>query len=120
MAIENVGFIFCILFFFFCSGFLLTPRCSSASAIPLLMLAGDGPGVKPVLKHYEDQTESITCLDFHPSQPFVISGSRDSTIAFFDHSKLRNKRREKNLKVIQSAHPLGHTPCPIYPLSPRG
>ncbi|XP_046667557.1 cleavage stimulation factor subunit 1 isoform X1 [Homalodisca vitripennis] len=66
----------------------------------------------PVIRTLYDHLEEVTCLEFHPKEPFLISGSRDCTIKFFDYAKASVKKAFKTLTDVEqvkcmSFHPSG-------------
>ncbi|XP_054272971.1 cleavage stimulation factor subunit 1 [Macrosteles quadrilineatus] len=66
----------------------------------------------PVIRTLYDHLEEVTCLEFHPKEPFLASGSRDCTIKFFDYAKASVKKAFKTLTDVEqvkcmSFHPTG-------------
>lgn len=57
----------------------------------------------PVIRTLYDHTEEVTCLQFHPTEQILISGSDDCTVKVYDFSKPSIKRA---LRTIQETHPL--------------
>ncbi|KAK7093311.1 cleavage stimulation factor subunit 1-like [Littorina saxatilis] len=57
----------------------------------------------PVIRTLYDHAEEVTCLDFHPYEQLLASGSKDFSIRFFEYSKPSVK---KAYKSIQEAAPL--------------
>jgi len=57
----------------------------------------------PVIRTLYDHLEEVTCLEFHPKEPFLASGSNDFTIKLFDYSKASAK---KAFKTYTDAAPL--------------
>lgn len=45
--------------------------------------------------------QEVTCLEFHPREQILVSGSRDYTVKFFDYSKPSVKRAFKTIHVSQ-------------------
>jgi len=57
----------------------------------------------PVIRTLYDHLEEVTCLEFHPKEAILASGSNDFTIKLFDYSKASAK---KAFKTITDAAPL--------------
>ncbi|CAL1274380.1 unnamed protein product [Larinioides sclopetarius] len=55
----------------------------------------------PVIRTLYDHLEEVTCLEFHPTEQILVSGSRDYTVKFFDYSKPSVKRA---FRTIHEAH----------------
>eukprot|EP01113_Clastostelium_recurvatum_P047620 TRINITY_DN8526_c0_g1_i3.p1 TRINITY_DN8526_c0_g1~~TRINITY_DN8526_c0_g1_i3.p1 ORF type:complete len:336 (+),score=60.68 TRINITY_DN8526_c0_g1_i3:118-1008(+) len=55
---------------------------------------------RPVLKTFYDHTQEINDIDFHPTQPILISCSKDKTVKFYDFKS--NVKRA--FKYIQDTH----------------
>lgn len=53
----------------------------------------------PVIRTLYDHMEEVTCLEFHPKEPVLVSGSRDNTIKMFDISKASVKKAFKTITV---------------------
>lgn len=53
----------------------------------------------PVIRTLYDHLDEITCLEFHPREQILISGSRDTNIKMFDFSKTSAKKAFKTLTV---------------------
>jgi cleavage stimulation factor subunit 1 len=58
---------------------------------------------KPVVRTFYDHAQAINALDFHPIEPFLVSGSQDCTIKFFDFSKMNKKQAYRH---IVDTHPI--------------
>ena len=54
----------------------------------------------PVIRTLYDHVEEVTCLEFHPRDAILASGSRDCTVKLFDFSKAAAKKAFKTLSVI--------------------
>lgn len=66
----------------------------------------------PVIRTLYDHLEEVTCLEFHPHEQVLISGSRDFTVKLFDFSKPSVKRAFKTIQEAEvvrcmSIHPSG-------------
>lgn len=66
----------------------------------------------PVIRTLYDHIEEVSCLAFHPREPFLASGSHDMTIKLFDYSKPSVKRAFKSVQeaaVVRALafHPIG-------------
>ncbi|XP_065182297.1 cleavage stimulation factor subunit 1-like [Sycon ciliatum] len=59
--------------------------------------------IHPVVRTFYDNTDTVTSLQFHPTQEILAAGSRDCTVKLFDHSKSAVK---KALKTIQEVLPV--------------
>ncbi|KAB0798713.1 hypothetical protein PPYR_09706 [Photinus pyralis] len=57
----------------------------------------------PVIRTLYDHMEEVTCLEFHPRELILLSGSKDLTIKLFDISKASVK---KAFKTITEAEPV--------------
>ena len=57
----------------------------------------------PVIRTLYDHLEEVTCLQFHPKEAILASGSNDFTIKLFDYSKASAK---KAFKTITDAAPV--------------
>lgn len=57
----------------------------------------------PVIRTLYDHTDEITCLEFHPIEQILASGSKDNTVKLFDISKASVK---KAYKVFGDCHPI--------------
>lgn len=53
----------------------------------------------PVIRTLYDHLEEVTCLEFHPREPILASGSRDFTIKLFDYSKTSVKKAFRTMTV---------------------
>ncbi len=54
----------------------------------------------------------MTCLEFHPKEPVLASGSRDFTVKLFDYSKASAKKAARTINDADqitsiSFHPSG-------------
>lgn len=56
----------------------------------------------PVIRTLYDHFEEVTCLEFHPTQPILASGSRDCTVKLFDYSKVSAKKASRT--ICDAAH----------------
>ncbi|XP_076056650.1 cleavage stimulation factor subunit 1 Cst50 [Oratosquilla oratoria] len=66
----------------------------------------------PVIRTLYDHLEEITCLEFHPREQVLISGSRDTNVKMFDFSKTSAKKAFKTFTDAEqvttlSIHPGG-------------
>jgi len=62
------------------------------STLPVDMLGDIQQGDHPVIRTLYDHIEEVTCLNFHPTEQIIVSGSRDYTVKIFDYSKSTAKR----------------------------
>lgn len=53
----------------------------------------------PVIRTLYDHMEEVTCLEFHPKELILFSGSRDLSIKLFDISKASVKKAFKTITV---------------------
>lgn len=70
-----------------------------AKSLPDSVDSGSDAQGHPVIRTLYDHLEEVTCLEFHPREPVLASGSRDSTIKFFDYSKASLKKAYKTITV---------------------
>lgn len=73
--------------------------------------ATDGQG-HPVIRTLYDHIEEVTCLEFHPKEPILASGSKDNTIKLFDYAKASVKKAFRTITDSDSIrcmsfHPTG-------------
>ncbi|XP_066260429.1 cleavage stimulation factor subunit 1 [Euwallacea similis] len=66
----------------------------------------------PVIRTLYDHMEEVTCLEFHPKEPILCSGSKDHSIKLFDISKPSVKKAFKTISECEpvkcfSFHPSG-------------
>lgn len=66
----------------------------------------------PVIRTLYDHLDEITCLEFHPKEQILISGSKDTNIKLFDFSKTSAKKAFKSYTDAEpvtsiSVHPTG-------------
>lgn len=54
----------------------------------------------PVIRTLYDHVEEVTCLEFHPRDSILASGSRDCTVKLFDFSKAAAKKAFKTFTVL--------------------
>jgi cleavage stimulation factor subunit 1 len=86
-------------------------RMLAKSAPDGLDPSGDSQG-HPVIRTLYDHLEEVTCLEFHPREPILVSGSRDFTIKLFDYSKTSVKKAFRTITDADqircmSFHPTG-------------
>lgn len=53
----------------------------------------------PVIRTLYDHMEEVSCLQFHPTELILASGSHDQTIKLYDYSKPAVKRALKSIQV---------------------
>ena len=53
----------------------------------------------PVIRTLYDHIDEVTCLEFHPREQILVSGSRDCTIKIFDISKPATKKAYRTISV---------------------
>lgn len=66
----------------------------------------------PVIRTLYDHLDEITCLEFHPKEQILLSGSKDTNIKLFDFSKASAKKAFKTYTdavpiTSMSVHPTG-------------
>lgn len=66
----------------------------------------------PVIRTLYDHVDEVTCLEFHPKETILASGSRDYTIKLFDYSKASAKKASRTMSdaetiLSMSFHPSG-------------
>ncbi|XP_070390317.1 cleavage stimulation factor subunit 1 isoform X2 [Dermacentor albipictus] len=64
----------------------------------------------PVIRTLYDHIEEVTCLEFHPREQILASGSRDYTVKFFDYSKPSVKRAFKTIHEAEMVRALAFHP----------
>ncbi|KAG8195232.1 hypothetical protein JTE90_027973 [Oedothorax gibbosus] len=64
----------------------------------------------PVIRTLYDHLEEVTCLEFHPTEQILVSGSRDYTVKFFDYSKPSVKRAFRTLHEAEVVRCLSLNP----------
>ncbi|KAL3244849.1 hypothetical protein MRX96_018438 [Rhipicephalus microplus] len=64
----------------------------------------------PVIRTLYDHIEEVTCLEFHPREQILASGSRDYTVKFFDFSKPSVKRAFKTVHEAEMVRCLAFHP----------
>jgi len=57
------------------------------------------PAGHPVIRTLYDHTEEVSCLQFHPKEQILISGSKDFTVRLFDYSKTSVKKAYRVINV---------------------
>ena len=60
-------------------------------SVDALLGSGSAAG-DPLIRTYYDHAEAVTSLNFHPTEPFLISTSTDRTIKFFQYSNATYRR----------------------------
>lgn len=72
-----------------------------AKSAPEAGLETSGPESQghPVIRTLYDHVEEVTCLEFHPREPILASGSRDYTVKLFDYSKTSVKKAFRTITV---------------------
>lgn len=60
----------------------------------------------PVIRTLYDHLDEVTCLEFHPKEAILVSGSRDNTVKLFDYSKSSVKKAYKVLQVNSQSIPV--------------
>lgn len=53
----------------------------------------------PVIRTLYDHMEEVSCVQFHPTELLLASGSHDQTIKLYDYSKPSVKRALKSIQV---------------------
>ncbi|CAF0921688.1 unnamed protein product [Rotaria sordida] len=64
----------------------------------------------PVMRTLYDHADEVTCLDFHPYDPILASGSRDYTIKFFEYSKPTTKKSFRSISEVDQIRCLNFHP----------
>ncbi|OXA52098.1 cleavage stimulation factor subunit 1 [Folsomia candida] len=72
------------------------------------------PQGHPVIRTLYDHTEEVTCLEFHPKEQILISGSKDFTVRLFDYSRTSVKKAYKTLNESSSVTALSIHPTGDY------
>lgn len=72
---------------------------------------GNDSALHPVIRTLYDHEAEITCLQFHPTDAILISGSEDCTVKTFDISKQGVKRSQKTITETYPVRCLAVHPC---------
>ncbi|XP_046999904.1 cleavage stimulation factor subunit 1 [Schistocerca americana] len=75
--------------------------------------ASDSQG-HPVIRTLYDHLEEVTCLEFHPREPILASGSRDFTVKLFDYSKTSVKKAFRTITDAEQVRCLSFHPTGDY------
>lgn len=83
-----------------------------AKSAPEEVAPGDQTSGHPVIRTLYDHLEEVTCLEFHPREAILVSGSRDFTVKLFDYSKASVKKAFRTITDADqirclSFHPTG-------------
>uniref|UniRef100_A0A915KUV1 Cleavage stimulation factor 50 kDa subunit n=1 Tax=Romanomermis culicivorax TaxID=13658 RepID=A0A915KUV1_ROMCU len=70
--------------------------------------------VHPVIRTLYDHIDEVNCVAFHPREQILASGSKDSTLKFFDFSKASVKRAYKTIFEVESVRCLAFHPGGDY------
>lgn len=73
----------------------------------------------PVIRTLYDHMEEVTCLEFHPREPILVSGSKDNTVKMFDISKASVKKAFKTITVSDFVGQKCFLIIFFTPISPR-
>uniref|UniRef100_F6SML9 Cleavage stimulation factor subunit 1 n=2 Tax=Ciona intestinalis TaxID=7719 RepID=F6SML9_CIOIN len=65
----------------------------------------------PVIRTLYDHVDEITCIEFHPTQQILVSGSRDYTVKVFDFTKSSAKRATKAISEVERVKTLAMHPA---------
>ncbi|CAG0883135.1 unnamed protein product [Darwinula stevensoni] len=71
----------------------------------------------PVIRTLYDHFEEVTTLQFHPTLPFLASGSRDHTIKIFDYAKASAKKASKTYTDADQVRCISFHPSGDYLLA---
>lgn len=85
-----------------------------AKSAPDEMTPGDQAGGHPVIRTLYDHLEEVTCLEFHPKEPILVSGSRDFSIKLFDYSKASVKKAFRTITDADQIRCLSFHPSGDY------
>eukprot|EP00123_Amoebidium_parasiticum_P006638 comp17545_c0_seq1/m.17123 comp17545_c0_seq1/g.17123 ORF comp17545_c0_seq1/g.17123 comp17545_c0_seq1/m.17123 type:complete len:405 (-) comp17545_c0_seq1:630-1844(-) len=72
--------------------------------------SGEGD-TRPVIRTLFDHTQPITCVAFHPNDPYLVSGGEDSVFKVYDLSKMNQKRAAKTINEIAPIRSLAFHPA---------
>lgn len=85
-----------------------------AKSAPEAGMEASGPESQghPVIRTLYDHVEEVTCLEFHPREAILASGSRDCSVKLFDYSKTSVKKAFRTITDADqvkclSFHPAG-------------
>ncbi|XP_026477972.1 cleavage stimulation factor subunit 1-like [Ctenocephalides felis] len=71
----------------------------------------------PVIRTLYDHTDEVTCLEFHPKEQILTSGSKDNSIKLFDISKASVKKAYRTIMDSCSVRCLAFHPTGDYILA---
>ncbi|ESO02995.1 hypothetical protein HELRODRAFT_80748 [Helobdella robusta] len=93
-------------------------RMLMKSAMPIDLIAQETPQQQmenhPVIRTLYDHTAEVTCVDFHPSQQLLASGSKDFTVKLFEYSKPSVKKAFKSIQEAAEVRCLSFHPSGDY------
>lgn len=96
-------------------------RMLSKSATPTDALVVETPQQQmenhPVIRTLYDHNGEVTCLDFHPFEPILASGSDDFSIRFFEYSKPSVKKAFKSVQEASELTKIAFHPSGDYLLA---
>nr|ACO15622.1 Cleavage stimulation factor 50 kDa subunit [Caligus clemensi] len=64
----------------------------------------------PVIRTLYDHVDEVTCLEFHPKETILASGSKDNTIKLFDYSKASAKKACRTITDAEKIQSLSFNP----------
>jgi len=89
-------------------------RMLAKSTSPADLSVDSQQGDHPVIRTLYDHSDEVTCLDFHPTQQIIVSGSRDYTVKVFDYSKSSAKRSSKCINEVAQIRSIALNPTGEY------
>jgi cleavage stimulation factor subunit 1 len=72
---------------------------------------GNEGALHPVIRTLYDHDAEVTCLQFHPTEQVLISGSEDCTVKTYDFAKPGVKRSQKTITETYPVRCLSLHPC---------
>lgn len=75
---------------------------------------GTAESSHPVIRTLYDHLEEVTCLEFHPKEQILASGSTDQTIKVYDFAKPAVKRAIKTITESTSVRSISFHPSGEY------
>jgi cleavage stimulation factor subunit 1 len=93
-------------------------RMLAKSTTPVDVLAQETPQQQmenhPVIRTLYDHNNEVTCVEFHPVQQILASGSRDCTVKFFEYSKPSVKKAFKSIQEAAEVRCISYHPSGDY------
>lgn len=78
---------------------MIAKSSPSANVLQDANIGGQQTDAHPVIRTLYDHMEEVTCVQFHPTEQLLVSGSHDLTIKLYDYAKPSVKRALKTIQV---------------------